>query len=101
MVKESSTIRKRILVSGKVQGVSFRAATFKTAQAYPELLGYVRNLDDGRVELVIAGAASEVQAMIEWAHRGPAAAHVEKMEIIDESNTLSTAEPLSRFQILE
>jgi acylphosphatase len=45
------------------------------------LTGWVRNLDDGRVEMLIAGEEDSVETMVKWAHRGPPGAHVESVEV--------------------
>lgn len=56
--------RKTIYFSGRVQGVGFRYTARNIAQQY-RVKGYVRNLDDGRVELVMEGAESETRAVVE------------------------------------
>jgi acylphosphatase len=50
-----------VLFSGDVQGVGFRFSTLHVARAFPEVGGYVRNLADGRVELVAEGPAESVR----------------------------------------
>ncbi len=57
--------RRRILFSGRVQGVGFRFRTQEIARRYPEIAGFVRNLPDGRVELVIEGPAASLKAMVD------------------------------------
>ncbi|MGH7917058.1 MAG: acylphosphatase [Candidatus Binataceae bacterium] len=69
------TARLRIIVTGRVQGVFFRRATRTQANALG-LTGWVRNLDDGSVEIVAEGAHDALQAFARWAKRGPAAADV-------------------------
>jgi acylphosphatase len=56
-------VRKRILYAGRVQGVGFRYTTQGIARGFP-VAGYVRNLPDGRVELVAEGEGSEVSAFL-------------------------------------
>ena len=56
--------RKKVFFSGKVQGVGFRYKTRQVATGY-EVTGFVRNLPDGRVELVVEGAAPEVEGFLE------------------------------------
>lgn len=63
------------VVSGRVQGVSFRQATDDQAQRL-ELDGWVRNLDDGRVEVLFEGEAEAVQELAAWLERGPQLADV-------------------------
>lgn len=66
---------RRILVSGRVQGVAFRASTQAQARALG-LVGWVRNLADGGVEIVAQGDASALDALVAWCHSGPRAARV-------------------------
>lgn len=63
-------IRYRVLVSGQVQGVSFRAACYWLAVQHG-VAGWVRNLADGRVEAVFEGPAQDVQHLLDWVRRGP------------------------------
>jgi acylphosphatase len=79
------TIARRVLVSGQVQGVTFRAATAREALRYPGLRGYVRNLPSGEVEVILQGSATAVDAMIEWCHQGPPQAHVEQVRVWESS----------------
>lgn len=78
-------IQRRVLVSGRVQGVGFRAATQREAEDYPGLKGFVRNLRDGRVEAVFKGEASQVFAMVSWCKKGPPMSHVEQIELFEEA----------------
>ena len=70
--------RIRILVAGRVQGVCFRAAAKQQAG---KLLckGFVRNLSDGQVEIVAEGTDDVLQKLIDWSHKGPLMAKVEKV----------------------
>jgi len=70
--------RVHIYVSGRVQGVFFRAATRRAASDL-NLTGWVRNMDDGRVEAVLEGSDDNVDKMIAWCQVGPPAARVEKV----------------------
>ncbi len=63
-------VRYRVLISGQVQGVNFRAACRRMAWQRG-VTGWVRNLDDGRVEAVFEGPATDVQPLLDWAHHGP------------------------------
>lgn len=65
-------------VSGKVQGVWFRAATKKEADALC-LTGWVCNLPDGRVEILACGEKEEINALYEWLKEGPPLAKVEDL----------------------
>lgn len=78
--------RVRVLISGRVQGVFFRAYTRETAMAL-NLTGWVRNLSDGRVEAVFEGEDGKVDAMLEWCKQGPPYAVVRDVEIIEETPT--------------
>jgi acylphosphatase len=86
--------RVRVVVSGRVQGVAFRAYTRRTAQSL-SLSGWVKNLPDGRVEAVFQGRDEDVAAMVDWCRRGPALALVERLEAREEP--LERAE--DRFEI--
>jgi acylphosphatase len=76
----SDRTRAHVLVSGNVQGVYFRATTRDEAQKR-DIDGWVRNLDDGRVEAVFEGPEEAVEAMVEFCHRGSSAADVEDVEV--------------------
>lgn len=68
----------RALVSGRVQGVAFRHFTKVEARRLG-LRGWVRNLDDGRVETWIEGDEAALEELVAWLHHGPPAAHVERV----------------------
>lgn len=67
-------------VSGRVQGVFFRAATREQASLFG-LTGWVRNLPDGRVEVMASGEEAQVKHLQEWLKRGPEHARVMKVEV--------------------
>ncbi|MFC7175881.1 acylphosphatase [Halosegnis marinus] len=69
-------VRAHVLVSGRVQGVYYRANT-RDAARERGVAGWVRNLDDGRVEAVFEGPRADVEATVEWCHTGSPAARVE------------------------
>lgn len=69
------TICMRYLVSGRVQGVFFRASTRFEAERL-KLTGYARNLPDGRVEVLACGENEAVEQLRIWLTRGPAQARV-------------------------
>ena len=75
--------RAHVYVSGQVQGVSFRDATRQHAEELG-LHGWVRNLQDGRVEAVFEGESDTVQQMIEWCESGPSSADVEDVSVEQE-----------------
>jgi acylphosphatase len=63
-------VRYRVLISGLVQGVSFRDVCRRTAERRG-VSGWVRNLPDGGVEAVFEGPAEAVDALVEWSRHGP------------------------------
>ena len=75
--------RVHLLVSGKVQGVFFRQA-LKVMAIKNNVTGWVRNLDDGRVEALLEGDIDGVNTVVEWAHGGPANSRVDDVEIKNE-----------------
>ena len=73
-------IRAHVFVSGRVQGVYYRATTRDTARERG-VAGWVKNLDDGRVEAVFEGTEAAVESMIEWCHTGSPKARVDDVEV--------------------
>lgn len=69
-------------ISGRVQGVFFRATTREQAILYG-LTGWVRNLPDGRVEVMASGREEQLDQLRNWLKRGPDMAHVIKLECED------------------
>lgn len=84
--------RVKAVVSGRVQGVWFRASTREKAEELG-VRGYVKNLPDGRVEIVAVGEKEKVDALLEWASQGPPGARVKDITL----KTLETAEQFDRF----
>lgn len=78
--------RIHVYIRGIVQGVFFRAAT-RRAAADLNLTGWVRNMDDGRVEAVFEGKDSGVKKMIAWCNLGPPSARVEEVTTAEEQYT--------------
>lgn len=74
-----SKICKHVFVSGRVQGVWFRQSTVEQAQAHG-LTGWVRNLPDGRVEVMMYGESNAVLQVESWLSKGPALANVAEVE---------------------
>lgn len=72
--------RAHVWISGRVQGVFFRAYTVDEAEARG-VAGWVRNTPDGRVEAAFEGKRSAVEAMIAWCREGPPAARVSSVEV--------------------
>ena len=79
MIQTGAVIRRRVVAHGRVQGVFFRQAWAQRVS------GWVTNREDGAVEAVFEGEPSDVQAMVDWARRGPYQAHVTKLEVIEET----------------
>lgn len=75
--------RVHVFISGKVQGVWFRAYTEAEAKKLG-IKGWVRNLPDGRVEAVFEGENDAVDKMIAWCHKGSPYSQVENVEVIEE-----------------
>jgi acylphosphatase len=75
----SAIIARRCHVSGRVQGVFYRASTRQRAQELG-CRGYARNLPDGRVEVLAVGDPAAVHALVDWLRQGPPAAHVTEVK---------------------
>lgn len=71
--------RIQMIVSGRVQGVFFRASALREAKQLG-LTGYVRNRLDGTVEIVAEGEEDLVKNLLVWAQNGPSTARVDKVE---------------------
>lgn len=78
--------RWTMLISGKVQGVSFRASAEAIASRL-DISGYARNLDDGRVQIVAEGTLEDLDAFRLWCEEGPPAASVERIETQEDNAT--------------
>ena len=79
-------VRMHIYVSGRVHGVLYRSNTRRKAVELG-LTGWVRNLHDGRVEIVAEGAEDQVDRLIQWCRIGPPSARVTGIEVENESPT--------------
>jgi acylphosphatase len=82
MTGDATTLRRRILVDGRVQGVGYRYATVREARRLG-LRGFARNLPDGRVEVVAEGPPEDVNRLAAWCRQGPPAADVTAIEQTD------------------
>lgn len=87
--------RVHIFVKGKVQGVYFRQGMKDFAEK-KNVRGWVRNLQDKRVEAILEGKEDDVNSVIEWSHMGPSNAIVDNVEIINENYM----DEFSKFEIL-
>jgi acylphosphatase len=72
--------RAHVYVSGRVQGVFFRAETADMANSLG-LAGWVRNLPDGRVEVLFEGEKEDVEKAVDFCRRGPPGAHVRNLDV--------------------
>lgn len=79
-------ICRRFLVSGRVQGVFYRASTQRQAQSQG-LTGWVRNRIDGRVEVLACGDRQQLEAFEKWLEIGPDYAKVSKIKVINENTS--------------
>ncbi len=72
-------VRVHLVLSGRVQGVAFRASTVDEALRFG-VSGWVRNLPDGRVEVEAEGPRAAVEGLVAWCRRGPPAARVDHVD---------------------
>lgn len=86
--------RVHVFVKGRVQGVFFRQGMKDIAEK-KNVTGWVRNLQDKRVEAVLEGKDTDVNSVIEWSQTGPPNAIVENVEIINENYK----DEFSKFEI--
>ena len=75
--------RVRLFVTGRVQGVFFRQS-LKAKSIQNDVFGWVKNLQDGRVECLLEGNEKNISILVKWAHDGPANAIVENVEVHNE-----------------
>lgn len=85
----------RVIVSGRVQGVFFRSSMKQVADEN-NVLGWVRNLKDGKVEALVQGRKLDVERVLEWCRIGPAGAKVDDVE----TNELEDSQTFRNFSIL-
>jgi acylphosphatase len=75
--------RRRVFISGRVQGVWFRESCREQATSLG-ITGWVRNLSDGRVEAVLEGPDGAIERMVAWCAEGPRHADVDSVEVATE-----------------
>ena len=85
--------RVRVVVSGRVHGVWFRESCRRQA-AVAKLSGWVRNLDDGRVEAVFQGDSAAVDTLVAWCQEGPPSAVVTRI-VVEEQPPLADEQGFS------
>ncbi len=90
---QDSEERAHVYISGNVQGVFFRDSTRQKAEELG-LVGWVKNMPDGRVEAVFEGPSSAVQEMLDWCKEGPSQATVEDIDAEHEE-----PEELTSFEV--
>jgi acylphosphatase len=83
-VTAQETIRRRVLIKGRVQGVGFRWSCLRMAEA-EGLAGWCKNLPDGRVEACFEGAPAAVERAVEWCRDGPSSAIVTSVDVTPET----------------
>jgi acylphosphatase len=81
-----SRVRVHLVVSGRVQGVNFRYSTLLQAESLG-ITGWVRNMPNGRVELLAEGDEVGVKQLVEWCPQGPRSARVDRVEVAIEAAT--------------
>ncbi|MFC5973163.1 acylphosphatase [Halomarina salina] len=77
-------VRRHVFISGRVQGVTYRAST-RRAATERGVDGWVQNLDDGRVEAVFEGPEAAVDDLLTWCQDGPEMAIVDGVDAEAES----------------
>ena len=77
---DEQPVRAHVVVSGHVQGVGFRAFSARMASKL-DLVGGVRNLDDGRVELEVEGRKTVIETLLQKLTIGPPAARVTEIDV--------------------
>jgi len=78
-----ANVRRHLWVSGRVQGVLFRGTCAREAQTLG-VAGWVRNTQDGAVEVVAEGDEEVVAKFIDWCHKGPPSAWVTHVDVEEE-----------------
>ena len=79
----SEPVRKRAVVSGRVQGVFFRDSVRERARAHG-VSGWVRNRSDGALEAVLEGPPEAVERVVRYLRMGPSGARVDEVQLSDE-----------------
>lgn len=78
----------RVHITGRVQGVFFRAKTKQEADRIG-INGWVRNLPDGSVEALFEGDSEQLAQMVEWCRKGPSLARVDDVQVRPENGMRS------------
>jgi acylphosphatase len=80
MEKEKEKVRAHAIISGRVQGVFFRANTVRAAERHG-VSGWVRNRRDGTVEAIFEGEAASVEGVLKWCGKGDPPSAVKEVHI--------------------
>ena len=88
-----ATVRRRVVVRGRVQGVFFRDSARQRARQHG-VGGWIRNRLDGAVEAVFEGDPAAVERLVEFCRAGPPGAQVDELEIAEEE-----PEGLTQFEV--
>ncbi len=84
--RSMTSVRRRVVVRGRVQGVWFRESARRRAEELG-VAGWVRNRPDGAVEAELEGAREDVEVLVSWFRHGPSDAHVDQVEVEELSPT--------------
>lgn len=76
-------IQEHLIISGRVQGVGFRAFALDKAREF-NIKGWIKNRSDGKVEALIQGRESDISKLLRFLEKGPAWARVDKIEMENE-----------------
>lgn len=79
-----NAVRRRVIISGRVQGVGFRYSCRRMAEGQG-VTGWARNLPDGRVEACFEGDPDAVERLVAWCRHGPSHADVNDVEVVQET----------------
>lgn len=85
----------QLIIKGKVQGVFYRASAKDVAREIG-VTGWIKNMPDGSVEVLVSGSEERVAKFIEWCWKGPKSAEVNEVIIND-----SKEKPLTEFRIIK
>ena len=91
-------IARHLLISGRVQGVSYRYYMVQAAREL-SLVGWCRNLPDGRVEAFVQGPRLKVEELLDWAHKGSPEALVEDIQVQDQAVLDMLSESVEMFEV--
>lgn len=83
LITVDDRVQRRLLITGYVQGVGYRISAARMADQFA-LSGTVRNLEDGSVEVLVAGPSESVEKYIAWCRVGPRGAQVDEVAVSPE-----------------